>query len=531
MKTTNTPYRQNGDPAQQVNHCFADESSSASANVAGMRVQWSDQDKRVTQMAGLAYFVEFLNTTGLFEHFVQHCPLTYQSNNAPNKRAVLGAILLSVLGGHTRYAHINALRGNGLDAELLKMQSIPSEDSIRRALRRLVETEEAAKQTQLWLSSCFEQLHSGVLEVPWILDVDVTVKPLYGKQEGAVRGYNPTKPGRPSHAYHSFWVAHLRLCLDVQVHPGNQTQGAFGLGNLLSWLKERPKEQHPEFVRGDISYGTQKWMQELEALDVAYLFRIKQTKGVKELITLSERQSEWLKGFSGWQYCESTLRLTGWDCSRRVVIYRRAHRSKVTEKPTQRVLPGSIDPVEQLPLEIVDEVLTTYEYAVYVTSLDRPAGQIRALYTPRADNENGYDELKNQWGWCGFTVNDLARSELMAGLIALIYNWWSLYIKLVDDQIAREAVTSRPMFLLHIAKVSMHQSLLTLFIFCAHAKSEHIREKLELAARRLKEWALLTAEQLKARSLWNRIIEHILANHQTYRGQNYRAPPMLDTSA
>ena len=191
MKTTNTPYRQNGDPAQQVNHCFADESSSASANVAGMRVQWSDQDKRVTQMAGLAYFVEFLNTTGLFEHFVQHCPLTYQSNNAPNKRDVLGAILLSVLGGHTRYAHINALRGNGLDAELLKMQSIPSEDSIRRALRRLVETEEAAKQTQLWLSSCFEQLHSGVLEVPWILDVDVTVKPLYGKQEGAVRGYNP----------------------------------------------------------------------------------------------------------------------------------------------------------------------------------------------------------------------------------------------------------------------------------------------------------------------------------------------------
>ena len=119
----------------------------------------------------------------------------------------------------------------------------------------------------------------------------------------------------------------------------------------------------------------------------------------------------------------------------------------------------------------------------------------------------------------------------MAGLIALIYNWWSLYIKLVDDQIAREAVTSRPMFLLHIAKVSMHQSLLTLFIFCAHAKSEHIGEKLELAACRLKKWALLTAEQLKARSLWNRIIDHILANHQTYRGQNYRAPLMLDTSA
>ncbi|MGZ9219860.1 MAG: hypothetical protein ACXW5W_22840 [Candidatus Binatia bacterium] len=40
----------------------------------------------------------------------------------------------------------------------------------------------------------------GVLNAPWLLDVDVTVKPLYGKQQGAVVGYNPHKPGRPSHA-------------------------------------------------------------------------------------------------------------------------------------------------------------------------------------------------------------------------------------------------------------------------------------------------------------------------------------------
>ncbi len=31
----------------------------------------------------------------------------------------------------------------------------------------------------------------------WILDVDATVKPLYGHQEEARVGYNPVKPGRP----------------------------------------------------------------------------------------------------------------------------------------------------------------------------------------------------------------------------------------------------------------------------------------------------------------------------------------------
>jgi len=33
--------------------------------------------------------------------------------------------------------------------------------------------------------------------------MDSTVKPLYGHQEDAKRGYNPSQPGRPSHVYHS----------------------------------------------------------------------------------------------------------------------------------------------------------------------------------------------------------------------------------------------------------------------------------------------------------------------------------------
>ncbi len=36
-----------------------------------------------------------------------------------------------------------------------------------------------------------------LLDVPWILNIDTTVKPLYGHQEGAVISYNPRKPGRP----------------------------------------------------------------------------------------------------------------------------------------------------------------------------------------------------------------------------------------------------------------------------------------------------------------------------------------------
>ena len=117
------------------------------------------------------------------------------------------------------------------------MSKIPSEDSVRAGLAKMVESEQAWAKASQWLDQCFEQVCEGSLEVPWVLDVDVTVKLLYGKQEGAVLGYNPAKPGRPSHAYHSFWVGHLRLCLGVQVRPGNETSGSYGLGSLHTTAK------------------------------------------------------------------------------------------------------------------------------------------------------------------------------------------------------------------------------------------------------------------------------------------------------
>jgi hypothetical protein len=187
-------------------------------------------------MGGLAYFAEFLESTRMFEKLVAQCPLSYESNNAPSKREVLGTILLSALQGHTRYAHMASLAGSQLDAQTLGMSKIPSEDSIRAALGKLAANTEP---TQRWLEACFDRLGAGCLEVPWVLDIDVT-------------------------------------------------------------------------------------------------------------------------------------------------------------------------------------------------DLEREASQVRGLYNPRGDNENCYDELKNHWGWGGFTLRDLARSELMANLVALIYNLWSVYIKLVD---------------------------------------------------------------------------------------------------
>ena len=68
-------------------------------------------------------------------------------------------------------------------------------------------------------------------------------------------GYNPQKPGRPSHAYHRYFIANLRMVMDVEVQAGNQTAASFAqpeLWSLLDGLKERSR---PAFVRGDCAWG------------------------------------------------------------------------------------------------------------------------------------------------------------------------------------------------------------------------------------------------------------------------------------
>ena len=180
-----------------------------------VQVEW-DPDAAVTPLGHLAFFAEYLKLSGRFDALVADCPLVYSSPNAPAKRDVLGTAVLSILAGHWRYAHITALRGDTVNPPLLGMTRVVSEDAVRRGLDK-IEAEAGAR----WLTGHLDDTVRP-LRPSLTLDVDTTVKPLYGHQEGAVVGYNPLKPGRPSHAYHSFMVGGVRLILDVAVEPGNR---------------------------------------------------------------------------------------------------------------------------------------------------------------------------------------------------------------------------------------------------------------------------------------------------------------------
>ena len=56
---------------------------------------------------------------------------------------------------------------------------------------------------------------------------------------------------------------------------------------------------------------------------------------------------------------------------------------------------------EQIELLMLEKDVQAWKYAVLVTSSANALEVFGQLYRDRADCENGFDELKSQWGWGG----------------------------------------------------------------------------------------------------------------------------------
>ena len=464
-----------------------------------VEVRW-EEDPGVSMHGGLAYFVEFLKVSGIWEKFVKECPLEYSSPNAPDKSEILGTILFSVLSGHRRYAHITGIRGDVVLPELLDIKQFRSEDSVRRAFEKQDE-----EKLTLWMDGQMSETYAALLDQAWILDLDATVKTLYGRQEEARVGYNPMKPGRPSHVYHAMVMTAAKLVVNVDAEAGNRIASAYALPTLWGWLDAHEEKDWPTLVRGDIAYGNEEMMTGCEQRGLAYLFKLRQSQRVAQLLGKLARQggkAGWRDAGQGWEGVEQELQLQGWKAARRVIVSRRKLKADIEAEAdtAQLSLPGAT--IQHKGGEL-------YEYAVLVTNWpERDLLAVAQTYRDRAGAENLFDELKNQWGWTGFTTQDLKRSQLMARMVALIYNWWCIFTRMGTGETHGEAITTRPLFQQAIARRTRHANQTRLYISSIHAKARQAAHLLD----RISTWLKLfvqPAEQLGSKSGWGAMLRRI----------------------
>jgi hypothetical protein len=484
-------------------------------------VRW-DTRGSATALGQLAFFAEYLQATGLFERWQASCPLHYTSPNAPALVDVLGTWMLSILDGHCRYAHVGALRGDGVAPSILGMKKIIGDDSLRRALSAIApasdegrtEAQRTAQQAQVQRSTQWmqEQLKHSIAQAtatPWILDCDTTIKVLYGKQDGAVVSYNPHKPGRPSHAIHTYWIGNLRLVLDAQLEPGNRHSPVHARPGLLALLEGMPEAQRPKLVRGDCAFGSEGEMGALEAISQPYLFKLRQSAGVKSLIKRQWGRHDWCPVGQGWDACEDHLLLTGWTQRRRVIVMRRVRK---TDLVVEAKRPGRKSKAQvQAELHFIDEnePVKSWEYAVLVCNGPYELENIGQLYRDRADCENGFDEIKNQWGWGGYSTHDIERCALSARAVALVYNWWSWYVRLAHPKTRMEAITSRPKLLSAVGRMTSHSGGQKILLTITHEAANQIKTLVANVRDGLQRITAI-APQLPKSERWLALVRHIV---------------------
>ena len=468
-----------------------------------MHVRW-DETAQATPHGQVVFFSEFLATAGVFDQWVDACPLHYSSPNASRARDVLGTLMLGILAGSKRYAHIAGIRGDAVAAQALGLKGLVSEDSVRRALKAM---EPAASEP--WMRSALMGSVRDALDRPWVLDIDATIKPLYGHQQGAEVGYNPHKPGRPSQVLHTFWVGNLRLVLDAQLSPGKQHSSGHAkaaLDRLLDELGERG----PALVRGDCGYGNEDIIDVCEQRDRAYLLRLRKTANVKRLIERLFGREDWTRATEasqGWQAIEDSIKLSGWSKARRVVVLRRRIKHDLALTAGKRK-DNDDQLVLALPHDEVQDNTQVWEYTVLVTNAEYDIAAIGQLYRDRCDCENGFDELKNQWGWGGFTTHDMHRSQLTARAVALVYNWWSWYVRAANPQARREALTSRPLLLAAVGRAVSHSGQTLLYLTPMHAEAGLIKSMIANVHAAISH-VRRAAEQLPKLDRWATLLAYI----------------------
>ena len=476
----------NTSPSSEIVHLAGEDDPGFKLSTLGGLVTVERTDEALTPYGGLAAWSAFVQRLGTIERLAQRYPGQRNSPNAAPVREVLHSFMTTVLIEGRRFSHVGWLRDDPGVAAVLGLERVRGEDALPRLVRPLGE-----EQARTWLGTAETELYRG-LPARFIGDWDSTVNTRYGQQEGAEVGYNPFKRGRPSHHPLVCVAAGTRLCLHMAWRFG-KTVSATGWVGAMERLWQQPEIRARLWLnRGDIGFGQESicaWHEAEGQTRPKYLFKLRLTTNVRRAIAKVPPAAWRGRPTLGTeQVAETTLRLDGWSQTRRVVLVR-------------TLKPANAGPQEEFWNTPEDEV------CVYVTNLsadEASAEQVVRLYRKRADAENVFDEVKNQWGFRGFCSRRGVVTESAARLVWLTYNLWTLFVRLMGLEPGQhtEAVRSRRQFLVLAAQMSWSGRQRTWKL----AVGKQWWQQLKGCYERLCLWLKATAPQLETQRQFLRLL-------------------------
>jgi hypothetical protein len=314
--------------------------------------------------------------------------------------------IVSIWCGACRFAHTETVRFDGTLTRLFGWARAAGHQAIVRLFERfdMARNETVQETVYRWFFDKVNTLKRITL------DMDSTVITRHGAQEGASRGYNPGKRGRPSHHPLLAFVAEARMVANFWLRPGN----AHTANNVLAFIESTLRHLGGKTVglfRADSGFFDEAILSFLEGRKIDYIISAKLTQALQAAIV---REAHWWALDAGLELAEITYRAQSWAAPRRIVVVRQSIKRKTA-------------PGKTLSLFADDPDLSGWRYGAMVTSLTLPAAEIWRSYRGRADCENRIKELKADFGLDSFALNDFWATEAALGFAMLAYNLMSLF--------------------------------------------------------------------------------------------------------
>src|SRR6266853_1909125 len=325
----------------------------------GKKVELRETQRAVTPFGGLVVFLEFLRHVGYREAVSKYLPFRLTSPNAIDPAETFTAFLLSVVAGARRFAHTSLLRADVALHAVLGISRFPVDDTIRNLFER------------------------------------------YGRQQGALRGPNPRKHGRPSHHPLVAVLAEAHFLLHGWLRSGNCGTARGVVEFLKEALALLPKKHAIRVVRADAGFFDQQLLGFLEQRGLSYIIVARLTLWLKRE---AARVTQWRALDEHYAVGEFSLQLFGWDRPRRFVVIRERLRA---ERPS-------------LGRKLLD--VPGYTFRVFVSNLALPPEELWRDYNHRADMENRIAELKHDLGADDFCMQEFFATEAAFRSILLLFN-------------------------------------------------------------------------------------------------------------
>ena len=330
------------------------------------------------------------------------------SNRGYSPATIIESFLVSVWCGANRFMHTEITRHDAVLKKIFGWAQCPAQDVYKRYF---------AKFSQAINQRVSDHFYSWVFNSVqfdnYTLDCDSSVLTRYGVQEGAHRGYNPHKPGRPSHHPIIAFVSDVKLVANLWLRSGN-TGSAESFVPFLEDTFSKLKGKRISLLRLDSGFFSKDVFDYLEQREepLNYIVAARFYEPIQHIIASNQA---WLALDEGIEVSELQYKGYLWDKPRRMVVVRQ----KIEKRPKAAG--------KMLKLFRDDEYYQQYRYTAYITNVGLPAADIWRLYRGRGDAENRIKELKSDFGFDSFNLQSFFGTEAALIFAMLAYNLMAVF--------------------------------------------------------------------------------------------------------